>query len=90
MTPPHALARLLAAPELIVVELAESMAHGLALALLLEHPILADFIWVEASNIQRRAYAVLRDTRRLQRALHRYRLAVDGAAQKPHHDDFPF
>jgi len=72
------LARLLAAPELLVVDLVDLAVDTLVRALLLEHPSLAaappPF---RESDICRSARALLRSAAQLRRTLAAYRRAVD-------------
>ena len=87
-TPLH---RLVSAPEIVVVDLADHALHALRLALLAEHPPLRDeegFV-TEEPPVQRQARQLLRRARRLRRELDAYRHAVDLALQYPS-GDFPF
>ena len=82
------LRRLVAAPELLVCDLAEHALDVLVCALLVEHPALADQASYE-SRIGRRARDVVRIASRLRRALVTYRLAVDEALDDLEHE-LPF
>ena len=83
--------RLVSAPEIVVVDLADHALLALRLALLAEHPPLRDeegFVSGEPP-VQRQARELLRRVRRLRRELHAYRHAVDLALQYPS-GHFPF
>ena len=85
------LRRLLAAPEIVVVDLVDSSLNALRLALLAEHPLLDDDLAaLDDPPVQRRARALLRHAARLRRALDAYRRAVDHVLRKPPPDDVPF
>lgn len=81
--------RLLAAPELLLVEVADATASALVRGLVAEHPIL-ESERVDDTRVVRRARVVLRDARRLRRALDAYRRAVDDALSDPPGDNLPF
>jgi hypothetical protein len=83
----HQLHRLLAAPEIIVVDLLDSALTALHLALLVEHPLLDGPPTVDDPAVRRRAHAVLRSALRLRRALRAYRRTVDRVLSQP--DDQP-
>jgi hypothetical protein len=73
MTADHLL-RLIAAPELVVVDLVSSALSGLRLALLAEHPLLDDDSAApDDPPVRRRARTLLRHAERLRRALRAYR-----------------
>lgn len=83
--------RLLAAPELLLVEVADATASALVRGLVAEHPILDERSErVDDTRVVRRARVVLRDARRLRRALVAYRRAVDDALCDPPDDNLPF
>ncbi len=85
------LRRLLAAPEIVVVDLVDSSLNALRLALLAEHPLLDDDLAApDDPPVQRRARALLRRAVRLHRALAAYRRAVDHVLREPPRDDVPF
>jgi len=87
------LRRLLLAPEIIVVDLADAALAALRRAILVEHPTVNEFPSADHSLVLRRAAVVLRSAARLHRALVAYRAAVDSALN-PHldaaSDDLPF
>jgi hypothetical protein len=82
------LRRLVAAPELLVCDLAEHALDVLVRALLVEHPALAEQESYE-SRVGRRARDVVRVASRLRRALVTYRLAVDETLDDLEHE-LPF
>jgi hypothetical protein len=83
--------RLLAAPEIIVVDLLDSALAALRLALFAEHPLLDDDLVTEDDPpVRRSAHAVLRSARHLRRALRHYRRAVDDALKQPDDPPLPF
>ena len=84
------LRRLLLAPEIIVVDLAEAALDALRRALLLEHPTVTEFPSVEDSAVLLRAAVALRSAARLSRALRAYRRAVDQLVHDADRDDLPF
>jgi hypothetical protein len=90
MTPAQ-LRRLLVAPEIVVVDLVRHALGALRLALLAEHPLLADDL---APNndppVQRRARAVLNHAQRLRRELEAYRRQVRHVLRELPGDDLPF
>lgn len=71
------LRRLLVAPEMIVVDLADAALVALRRAILAEHPTVREFPSADRSLVLRRAAVVLRSATRLRRALAAYRTAVD-------------
>ena len=74
---PDDLARLLAAPEIIVIDLVDAALHALRLALLAEHPLLDDDLAApDDPPVQRRARQLLRHADRLRRGLVAYRREV--------------
>ena len=83
--------RLLIAPEIIVVDLADHALHALALALLAEHPLIDDDSAAhDDAPVQRRARALLRRARALRRALDDYRSHVQRVLRQPDEPDLPF
>jgi hypothetical protein len=82
--------RLLRAPEIIVVDLADAALAALGNALLVEHPTATEFPDADESPILLRAAAVLRAAARLRRALRAYRRAVGRVLDDAEHDDLPF
>jgi hypothetical protein len=87
---PHQFHRLLAAPEILVVDLLDSALSALRLALLAEHPLLDDPLTEDDPPVQRRARAVLRSARHLRRALRHYRRTVDDILNQPDDPHLPF
>jgi hypothetical protein len=86
----HEQLRLVAAPELVVVNLVAACLTALRLALLAEHPLLADDLAaMEDPPVQHRARVVLRQADRLRRSLAAYRRKVDAALRTPDEPD-PF
>jgi hypothetical protein len=86
------LRRLIAAPELVVINLVDAAMIALDLALLAEHPLLvSDDAAIEDPPVRRRARALREHALRLRRALDAYQRAVDRALhpQRPP-DDLPF
>jgi len=86
---PHQMNRLLAAPEIIVVDFLDSALTALRLALLVEHPLLDGHSTVDDPTVRRRARLVLRSARQLRRALRAYRREVYEALTQPD-DALPF
>ena len=84
------LRRLLIAPEIIVVDLADAALAALRRAILLEHPTVTEFPTAQDAPVLVRAAAVLRSAARLRRHLQAYRRAVDRIIAKPDPDDLPF
>jgi hypothetical protein len=68
--------RLLFAPELIVLDVADAALDALERALILEHPLVQDPDCDDDPPVRRSARAVLRPTARLRRALRAYRRVV--------------
>ena len=81
--------RLLAAPEIVVVDLVDTALSALRLALLTEHPLLDGNPTDDDPPVRRRAHAVLRAAARLRRALRAYRRTVDAVLDQPD-DQLPF
>jgi hypothetical protein len=82
--------RLIAAPEIVVVDLVDACLTALRLALRAEHPLLAnDLAAGEGPPVQHRARVVLRHADRLRRSLDAYRRKVDAVLQTPDDPD-PF
>jgi hypothetical protein len=81
--------RLLAAPEIIVVDFLDSALTALRLALLVEHPLLDGPPTLDDPLVRRRAHLVLRSARQLRRALRAYRREVHRALTLPD-DPLPF
>ncbi len=79
---------LVAAPELLVCDLADHTLDVLIGALLIEHPALADHTSYE-SCVGRCARDIVRVASRLRRALVTYRLAIDEAVDEAEYD-LPF
>lgn len=85
------LRRLLAAPEIIVVDLVVSALTALRLALLTEHPLLDDDLAaVDDPPVRRSARRLLRHADTLRRALRAYRRSVNAVLQNPHQPNWPF
>jgi hypothetical protein len=84
------LRRLLIAPEIIVVELADAALSALRRAILVEHPTVTEFPDADHSAVLRRAAIVLHHAARLRRALRGYRRAVDRVLEAEPNDDLPF
>ena len=88
---PGQLHRLLIAPEIIVVDLADHALHALGLALLAEHPLINDDSAAhDDAPVQRRARALLRRARALRRALDDYRSQVERVLRQPDEPELPF
>lgn len=88
---PRANRRLLVAPELFVVELADRTVRALLRALRLQHPELdRDPAPEHVPILLGRARAILKPARDLRRALANYRRAVDAHIDDLHRDDLPF
>ena len=88
---PGQLHRLLVAPEIIVVDLADHALHALGLALLAEHPLIDDESAAhDDAPVQRRARALLRRARALRRALDDYRSQVQRVLGPSDEPDLPF
>jgi hypothetical protein len=85
------LRRLLAAPEIIVVDLVSSALTALRFALPAEHPLLDDDLAaIDDPPVRRTARRLLRRADRLRRALRAYRRSVDAALQCPDDHDLSF
>jgi hypothetical protein len=86
------LRRLLFAPEIIVVDLADRALVALRHALLVQHPALdrAAPRGDGDTDVASRAIRVLTAAARLRRALRDYRVAVDGARGDHDRHDLPF
>jgi hypothetical protein len=83
--------RLLAARELVVVDLADAALVALLTALALEHSTLEHPPFSGGPPTLRRARTVLRLAQRLRNTLERYRCAVDAAVViESNDDDIPF
>jgi hypothetical protein len=82
--------RLLAARELVVLDLADAALAALIVALELEHPTLAELSSSRAPPTLARARTLVRIARRLHHDLDLYRLAVDHALDDNARDDLPF
>jgi hypothetical protein len=88
---PDELHALLAAPELVVVDLVDHTLTALRLALLAEHPLIDDdHAAHQDPPVQRRARALLRRADQLRRALAAYRAQVARALSKWEQPDLPF
>ena len=81
------LARLAIARELIIIALAEDNLEALTLALLVEHPTLADHAQRATTPTLRRARAVVVAANRLRTTLAGYRAAVDAATHASERSD---
>jgi hypothetical protein len=85
------LRRLLVAPEIVVVDLVAHALTALRLALLAEHPLLADDLAArDDPPVQRRARALLHHAARLRRAIDAYRREVRHVLRELPRDDMPF
>jgi hypothetical protein len=84
------LRRLLFAPEIIVVDLADAALVALERALRVEHPLLDAPPPTEHPPVRRHARAVLRQALRLRLALRRYRCVVRDVLRDADHPDLPF
>ena len=84
------LRRLLMAPEIIVVDLADATLSALRRAILVEHPTVTERPDADDSAVLRRAAIVLHHEARLRRALRAYRRAVDRVLEAEPRDDLPF
>lgn len=84
------LRRLVVAPEIIVVDIADAALVALRRALLVEHPTLGAACADDDCNVRRRAAAVLRAAAGLRRALRLYRTAVECVIEDHARDDLPF
>jgi hypothetical protein len=84
------LKKLLAAPELVVVDLVDHTLHALTLALLAEHPLINDDDGHDDPPVQRQARTLLRRADDLRRALNSYRIQVARAPSEGDQPDLPF
>jgi hypothetical protein len=84
------LRRLLIAPEIIVVDLADAALFALRRAILVEHPTITEFPDADHSAVLRRAAVVLHRAARLRQALQAYRRSVDRVLEEEPRDDLPF
>jgi hypothetical protein len=82
--------RLLIAPELIVLDVADAALVALERALLLEHPLLEAPPPTEHPPVRQRARAVLRHAERLRAALRAYRRVVHDILREAEQNDSPF
>ncbi len=82
--------RLLFAPELIVLDLADAALIALERALLLEHPLVLNPACDDDPLVRRRARVVLRSAARLLRALRVYRGVVLAILREAETEDDPF
>jgi hypothetical protein len=82
--------RLLIAPELIVLDVADAVLLALQRALVLEHPLVRDPTSDDDPVVRRRARDVLRSTARLVRALRAYRGVVLSIVRETDFQDDPF
>jgi hypothetical protein len=87
---PGELHRLLIAPEIIVVDLADAALVALERALLVEHPLLDAPPPTEHPPVRRHARAVLRHAEQLRHALRRYRNVVRDILREAEDVDPPF
>jgi hypothetical protein len=82
--------RLLIAPEIIVLDVADAALLALERALVLEHPLVNDPAGDDDPLVRRRARVVLRSAARLVRALHVYRGVVLAILREADFPDDPF
>jgi hypothetical protein len=82
--------RLLIAPEIIALELADAALLALDRALRVEHPLVDTPPPTDLPPVRRRARTVLRRAARLRVALRRYRGLVHVILSESEHDDLPF
>jgi hypothetical protein len=87
---PRQFNRLLVAPEIIVIDLADAALTALERALRLEHPLVDAPPPAEHPPIRRRARAVLRRAQRLHHSLRRYRALVHDILRQAEQNDLPF
>ena len=87
---PRQLHRLLIAPEIIVVDLADAALRALDRALHVEHPLLDADPSPDDPHPRRCARSLLRDASRLRRSLHRYRCLVLRILRDDLAPDMPF
>jgi hypothetical protein len=85
------LRRLLAAPEIVTIDLVAHALVALRLALVSEHPPLDDDLAApDDPPVRRRARVILRLALRLHRQLEAYRRQVDHILRSAQRDDAPF
>jgi len=82
--------RLLIAPEIIVLDVADATLLALQRALVLEHPLVESPPSNDDPLVRRRARDVLRSAARLLRALRAYRAVVDNILREAVFVDEPF
>jgi hypothetical protein len=82
--------RLLIAPELIVLDVADAVLLALERSLVLEHPLIEGPASDDDHLVQRRARNVLRAAARLLRALRAYRAVVHNILREAQFVDDPF
>jgi hypothetical protein len=87
---PHQLHRLLIAPELIVVDLADAALVALEHALYVEHPLLDAPPPTEHPPVRRHARHVMRRVDRLRESLRGYRRVVHDILREAEQRDSPF
>ena len=87
---PDELRDLLAAPELVVVDLVDHTLTALRLALLAEHPLAEGADAHEDAPVQRRARTLLRRADDLRKALAAYRKQVERVVGAWDQSDLPF
>ena len=87
---PRQFHRLLVAPEMIVVDLAESALIALDRALRVEHPLVDAPPPSDHPPVRRHARAVLRHTGQLRLVLRRYRDVVHAILRDAEQRDLPF
>jgi hypothetical protein len=87
---PDELTRLLVAPEILLVDVADAALRALLRGLLVEHPLLDDPNDHQRDRLSRSARASLRHARRLRRALHLYRRCVERALATVPDENLPF
>jgi len=87
---PRQFHRLLVAPEMIVVDLAESALLALDRALRVEHPLVDAPPPTDHPPVRRHARAVLRHADQLRLVLRRYRDVVHAIVRDDHDRDLPF
>ncbi len=82
--------RLLFAPEIIVLDVADAALLALQRALVLEHPLVDNTASDDDPPVRRRARHVLRAAARLLRALRAYRRVVLAVLREAETDQDPF
>jgi hypothetical protein len=87
---PRQFHRLLVAPEIIVVDLAESALIALDRALRVEHPLVDTPPPTDHPPVRRHARAVLRHNDQLRLVLRRYRDVVHAILRDAEQRDLPF